>query len=109
MSKDALVKNAADPEQVSAAVEQENFIRNSEVDDLLFVLSTVQGRRFIWRLLGFCGVRQTVYATDPHHTYFLEGKRTVGLKLHADIEEHRPEAYLEMINENKSIPKGKKQ
>lgn len=101
MSKRALVGNAADEEQVKDAGEKIARGRERELNDLRAVLSTVQGRRFVWRYLEACGISNSSFDQNPHRTYFLEGQRNIGLKLQADVAEAEPAAYLTMMKEAK--------
>lgn len=102
--KDQLVKNVADPEQVKKADQSEKFGRELEIDDMKFVLSSKQGRRLLWKYLSFCGVYQSSFRTSAE-IYYLEGQRAVGLKLLGDIHEASPEAYMQMMKENKGESK----
>ena len=95
-----LVKNAADEKQVKAAQNAVNDLRKQELEDLKFILQTPQGRRFVWRYLGVCGVFEISF-TGNSETFFKEGKRNVGLMLLSDVNEAHPEAYLEMLKESK--------
>lgn len=49
-------------------------------DDAQWVLSTEQGRRFIWELLGVCGVYRSLEG-DPNAMLVQEGSRRIGLHL----------------------------
>lgn len=96
----ALVTNAGDKGQVQKAAENEKAGRQRDLNDLLWVLSDRRGRRFIWRLLAKCGVFKSSF-TGNSTTFFNEGQREIGLWATADIMEARPEAYVEMIQEEK--------
>ena len=48
----ALVKNAADKEQVKKAASKEKRQRDRDLDDVQFVLGTERGRRFIYRIIN---------------------------------------------------------
>jgi hypothetical protein len=99
-STNSYVKNAADKKQVRKAAQKEQSRRDKELNDLRFILNDVQGRRFLWRYLGECGVFRSSF-TGSSETFFREGERNVGLKLINDIHEASPEAYILMIKENK--------
>lgn len=70
-----------------------------ERDDFKWVVSTEQGRRFLWDLLAFTGVYRSSF-TGNSQTFFNEGRRDVGLRLLGQINEHEPEAYVTMLKEN---------
>lgn len=98
---DALVKNAADPEQVTSAKEKEGRGRDLALDDLHTLLKLPAGRRFLWRLLSLCGVNSLSYLSgDANHTIFREGMRNVGLTVLSDITDNFPDGYLNMIKES---------
>ena len=67
--------------------------------DFQWVVSTEQGRRFLWDLLGFTGIYRSSF-TGNSSTFFNEGRRDVGLRIMGQIHEHAPEAYLAMLKEN---------
>ncbi len=75
--------------------------RQQENDDLLFVMSAPQGRRFIWGLLGRAGVFRSTFNTNALGMAFGEGSRNEGLKLFNHIHEVCPELYLLMTKEQK--------
>lgn len=69
-------------------------------EDVLFVLSTTQGRRFYWELMKRCGIFETSM-TGNNTTFFNEGMRNIGLMLLNDLNELAPQAYLKMMEESK--------
>lgn len=98
MSIKALVGNAADPEQVKEAEGKERFEVKEQVKDLRFLLSTPQGKRFIWRALEQCSVFKGGFAA-PDQLMFREGERNIGTWLLAQITEANPHALIEMMKE----------
>jgi len=92
--------NAADATEVQGARDREKRRAMRERDDLKQILETKSGRRFIWRKLEECGVFRTSM-TGNSTTFFNEGMRNVGLKLLAEVNEVRPQAYVEMLTEAK--------
>jgi hypothetical protein len=98
----AFVKNAADPKQVKEAKQKEKFGREQELRDIAFVLSTIEGRRLIWRYLGVTGIDKVSFNGDVNWTLFYEGQRNVGLKLKADIMDSAPMALIQMMTEAKN-------
>lgn len=73
-------------------------IAENDLKDLLVVLSTEHGRRFIWRLLDFTGIFRCSM-TGNSQTFFLEGHRNIGLMIFNDIFERYPEELIKMRNE----------
>lgn len=93
-------RNAADEGQVQEATRDAKLRRERELNDLRSVLNTIEGRRFLWRILEFCGLYKTSF-TGSSETFFLEGQRNVGIKLITEIIETEPEAYLLMMKEHR--------
>ncbi len=96
-----LVKNAAEESQVRDAGQKVKLREDQEHNDLKFVLSNESGRRFMWKTLSDCGIFQTSFRSSGSETFFLEGKRSVGLKLLADVMQADPDSYLKMYKSNK--------
>lgn len=97
-------KNASDEQQIANSKQKEKLSREKELNDLRFLLSTDQGRRFVWRYLEICGVYKSSF-TGSSETFFLEGQRNIGLKLIADIMDADPEAYIKMQKQNREVLK----
>lgn len=85
--------HAEDEVLVLEAKKRAKTAAKQEADDLKTVMSTVQGRRFVMALLDRTGLFRTSF-TGNASTYFNEGRRDVGLRLLADINEQCPELYL---------------
>lgn len=100
MNERAYTKNAADETQVKDADYKVKRGRERELEDVRYVLSSAQGRRFMWRYLNGCGLFESSF-TGNSTTFFKEGERNVGLRLMADINDSNPDAYVSMIKENK--------
>ena len=82
----ALVKNAADEEQVSKAKTVEKDTIKLEKDDLLDIMESKQGQRFLARMLSQTGIHKTSIRLDrPNDTFILEGERKVGLQLLSEM------------------------
>lgn len=79
-----------DPEQVALA---------NAIEDLKWVMSDKRGRRFVWSQLEVAGIYRLSYTGDDR-TIFNEGRRSVGLKLLAEVDQHCPNEYMEMLKEN---------
>lgn len=83
------------------AAEEERLAREKEQNELRWIMSTKQGRRFIHRLLSRAGVFQSSFNTNAAMMAFNEGNRNAGLQLLNDIMEACPERYTEMLAEQK--------
>ena len=74
--------------------------RRQHVEDFKHVVSDERGRRFMWNLLGDCGVFRTSFRNSSEMA-FLEGQRNIGLKLIDLIHAESPETYLLMLQEQR--------
>ncbi len=94
------VNNTSDELQIKDAEDKVKYNRRQEIDDLKHILSLPQGKRFLLRYLyGVCGILKPVY-TGNSETYFLDGKRAVGLILIEEIKEVDTKSFIEMITKN---------
>lgn len=83
------------------AKETERVKRLIEIEDLKWMVAHKQGRRFCWRQLEKHGVFRSSFSTEPLEMAFLEGQRNDGLRLLADILEHAPDRYVDMMKEHR--------
>jgi len=102
MEEKSFVRNAADKKQVKAAGLKERFGREQELKDMASVLSTIEGRRLVWRYLGITKVDQQTFEGDVNWSIFGAGERNIGLRLKADIMESAPMALIQMMTEAKN-------
>ena len=97
------MRNPTDLHLIEADAEREAHqakVRALQVkEDFKWVVSTEQGRRFLWDLLAFTGVYRSSF-TGNSTTFFNEGRRDVGLKLIGQLNEYAPEVYVTMLKEN---------
>lgn len=91
--------NTSTAEGVREQDEAEKFVRDGQVKDILFLMDSVQGRRFMWRLLSRCGVYRLSY-TGNSDTYFREGERNIGLWVLAELARADQQLFLKMQLEN---------
>lgn len=95
----------SDPEAVAATKRTVKAKAMTRREDVATVLSTPAGRRFVWAMLGKCGVFSLSYTRgDTHETAFNEGKRQVGNPIFAEIQSEHPEAYALMASESAQEP-----
>ena len=97
----AFVQNTANPEQVKEASQRERHGRIRDLQDLRAVLSTANGRRFLWRLLGMCKVYAGGFTDNPNYSMYRDGRRDVGFELLNDINEADENGYLNLVMEAK--------
>lgn len=81
-------------------VDRKKLIASAQqAEDVQWLMGDARGRRLMWSWLEFCGVRRTPFAGNNDQTNFKAGVHNVGLMLEANIMEHAPEAWLQMVNE----------
>lgn len=69
--------------------------------DLVAVMGTPEGRRFVWQLISDAGVFKTSFvASDPSATAFNEGQRARGLAILARLQDEAPDLYLKAQSEH---------
>jgi hypothetical protein len=100
MNEKAKPYNAADEEIVKTRKRKEESVRDRELHDLRTVMASLEGRRFIWRLLDRAGVFRTSF-TGNSTTFFNEGQRNMGLIVLADVHEACADTYIQMMTEAK--------
>lgn len=71
-------------------------------DDLVTVLSTPPGRRFVWRLLSECGVFHGSFNESSNRMAFQEGRRDIGLMILNEVITEVPSALDVMRREHES-------
>lgn len=82
-------------EKVAKQIEQDD--RNA----IHWVLSTEQGRRFLWRLVSHCGIYQGI-AGDDQSVYRALGRREVGLHVLGELSDIDEEKVFTMMREAKN-------
>lgn len=94
---DALVKNAADPEQVENARRKEKKSGERLKDAYAAVFQTIEGQMVWWDLLSQCGVNRTVIGATDAQTNFNAGRQDVGHWALAKVIESDPDVYVQMM------------
>ena len=83
-----------------AVIEAETKERQQREDgDIKHVMSSEQGRRVVWELLGRGKVFASTFTADPHVTAFNEGQRNLALSLFSKVMAACPDLYLTMAAE----------
>jgi hypothetical protein len=77
----------------------EELLREQVRGDLLAVMETREGRRFVWKLIGDAGVFRQSFAQDALSTAFNEGRRSHGLELLDRAQNEAPELFLKAQSE----------
>lgn len=74
-------------------------IEREERNDVEAVLSTENGRRFVWRVLSFCGVYQDIHTDSIEETGRKLGMRATGLWLMQIIGDANQDMLFQMMKE----------
>lgn len=72
-----------------------------DMDDLLFVMRTETGRRFVHRLLKDTSVESLNFSGEIAQDSFMQGERAVGVRLTNRIKEADFDLYVRMLLENR--------
>lgn len=91
------------------AIEDRNKRKaDRDLTDLKKVLSLVEGRRFIWRLLSDAGVFRSSFNANALAMSFSEGNRNLGLVVLNEILKVSPASFTQMQREHISDLKSEK-
>lgn len=101
MSRNTEPFDGSNPEHVAervnllkaASARQENMMKT--------IMSTPEGREWIWSVLEFCGVYRTPFNSNGLQMAHEVGKMTAGQKILADVMLAGNEPYLRMAREAK--------
>lgn len=85
------------------AADADKAARTNDRDTIVNLMSTTQGRKWLWAQLSFCGIFHALDISDHAYMAWKEGQRNYGLKLLASINKHSPAMYIRMLQENSGI------
>jgi hypothetical protein len=91
--------------EVSPVIAKSRKAAASEEDDIIWMMNTKNGRRFIWRALEQCGVFRISFSTNALQMAFAEGNRNYGNNLLSMVTSVCPEMYSVMMKENVNVGK----
>ena len=74
--------------------------QNLEFLQIQSIMSTENGRAFMYRLLARSGIFSDGFDKDPLMLARLSGRRSMGIELQNALKEATPERYVTMITEN---------
>jgi hypothetical protein len=77
-----------------------NDSRSLELLAIHSIMSTKDGRQFMWRVLEQCGEDTCGFISDPYINAFNSGRRFTGIWLRDELKEASSDHYVEMIREN---------
>lgn len=72
---------------------------NTFAGDVKWLMTSPRGRRFVWWLLGVCGIYRPSFNNSGSVTAFNEGQRNVGLAVLTALTENCHGSYLTMLEE----------
>jgi len=98
-SRAALVRNAADADQVKRATRKERQRHTFQLAALQAVMETEAGRIVMWDLLERAGIYRTVFAPDSGSVYYQAGRQDFGHELLKLLLDAGEESYLLMEKE----------
>jgi len=100
-NNDRLLKVEEDSEKLNEiAAKEAKRVYDRRIDDLRWILSKPQGRRYIWWLFGHCGTFRTPYVPkDTNFTHINIGKGDIGRLILEDIQNVGSNAYAQMREE----------
>jgi hypothetical protein len=79
-------------------------VRENEVADIKWVMSSKKGRRLMWRWLGISGVFRLSFDQNAMRMAFNEGNRNLGLQLLTEVMDLCPEMFPVMEKEQREAP-----
>ena len=94
--------NAGDEAHVKKASAHEEFDQGGEIEDMLAVMATPEGRRVMWRILSYCRPLAMSYVPGglTEDMFFNEGKKDVGNFIITALTEADPFSFADLMREN---------
>lgn len=66
------------------------------------ILQTLEGRKYLWHLMGLCGTFKQPFGGDVNRTIFNCGQQNIGQVILGEVLAVSPEAYQRMLQENQN-------
>lgn len=95
----AVVRNAADPEQVRRAKRKVRAAEREAENDVRVALSTYEARRREWKRIGKWAPYESIWSSDVSRMAFNAGVQNCAHELIAEIVDADPELWLLMQRE----------
>lgn len=92
--------NTGDRKSIRAKEKQAHIAEASRQSVLRNLMSTIEGRTFMWDVLANAHIFSSTYTGDALQSAFNEGQRAVGLALLADILIACPDQYIQAQRES---------
>ena len=90
--------DVGDKKQVKERKTKQQIADEREIQEVKAILSTVGGRAFFWRLLGWCGMREEI-SIHPQGSYVGIGRQHIGRWVENQVFTSDPDAYTLMWRE----------
>lgn len=94
--------DAGDAASVKDVIREAKTAAMRDKEFLASMLSTKEGRRWLWTFLVGCHVYHDPFSREPLIMAHNCGEANIGRQLLAALENASPELYLSMIKENRS-------
>lgn len=91
--------NAAERKDVRRAEKEARFAERQRQEIITNLMSTMAGRSWVLEKLEECHIFATSFNRDPCAMAYMEGERSIGLKLLNDIMRSCPDQYILMMRE----------
>lgn len=95
------IRNASDEGQVRDAGRRARLAREKHLTDFKTVLSTREGRRYIWSLLCKCGCFKSIWEQSAK-IHYNAGQQDIGLEILAEMKSIDSELFAKMFLEAKA-------
>jgi len=96
------MRDAADEKQGARQTAIDQMLATQRIKDLEAVLSTPQGRRFVWWLIEDLSGMLRNPMTGNARTYFHLGEQNVGRELMGRVQREQPKQFLTMFTEGQA-------
>lgn len=96
-----VVTNAASGKQLREAKKRIRARKIYAKQDMLDILRIPAARRYLWKLLGDCGIHSSTFSQDTGLMAYKSGMQDIGHRILADVTGASPEAFLLMMRENR--------
>lgn len=94
--------SATNENTIRKAKERQKADAKVEAEVIRHLMSTVNGRRWLWLNLAFAQIFVATEELDPQRLAYNEARRNSGLRLLTAINSHAPDLYFRMVQENSS-------
>lgn len=82
---------------------RKRVVRETEIADVKWLMSSKKGRRFLWRLLELSGPFRLSFNSNSMTMAFNEGNRNLGNQLFSEVMTLCPEMYPVMVREQQEV------